>query len=54
MDVPLSRQSTHILPMLTKPFHAVYNIVAGPPMTEQERTSRAIKEVYIMKKMGLL
>ena len=54
MDVPLSSQSTHILPLITKPFHAVYNILAGPAMTEQERTSRAIKEAYIMKKSGLL
>ena len=54
MDVPLSSQSTHILPLITKSFHAVYNILAGTPMTEQERTSRAIKEAYIMKKDGLL
>ena len=54
MDVPLSSQNTPIIPRITKSFHAVYNMLAGPPMTEQERTSRAIKEAYIMKKNGLL
>ena len=54
MDVPLSNQSTHILPLITKSFHAVYNMLAGPPMTEQERTSRAVKEAYIMKTNGIL
>ena len=54
MEVPLSSPSSHILPLITKSFHAVYNMLVGPPMTEQERTSRALKEALKMEKNRLL
>jgi len=54
MDVPLYNQSNHLFPWITRPFQAIYNLLASPPMTEQGRTSRAIKEAYIIIKMESL
>jgi len=54
MDVPLYNQSNHLFPLITRPLQTIYNLLSSPPMTEQERTSRAIKEASIMRKMESL